>query len=106
MIRLRDDYTYTVKDFPTEWDGPVPDSQVTRRSTDGKWHAVNKDPGLSPYLVLRFEKGKGEWEIETLFFTLEKGTLWMGTSVEVEGEPGHSFSCDFRRTSADPESAG
>jgi hypothetical protein len=33
VIRLRDDYTFSVKDFPVEWSGPGPDSQVTRRST-------------------------------------------------------------------------
>ncbi|WP_411089554.1 hypothetical protein [Streptomyces sp. 061-3] len=100
VIRLRDDYTYTVKDFPVEWSGPGPDSQVTRRSTDGKWHAVNKDPGLTPYLVLKFEKEKDN---SFLPFYLENEKLRMDGSVPVPGEPGYSYSCDYKRTSADPE---
>lgn len=59
VIRLHDDYTYTVKDFPVEWDGPVPDAQLTRRSTDGAWHAVTKDHGLPPYLVLSADPDLG-----------------------------------------------
>ncbi|MEV4431132.1 hypothetical protein ACN9M0_29885 [Streptomyces sp. R-07] len=102
VIRLRDDYTYTVKDYPIEWNGPVRGEQVTRRSTDGKWHAVTKDPDRPPYLVLRFEKG-GVVETDTLVFTVDKGALRMGTTVEAHGDPEHTFSCRFKRTSTDPE---
>nr|WTB34594.1 hypothetical protein OG781_38465 [Streptomyces sp. NBC_00830] len=100
VIRLRDDYTFSVKDFPVEWSGPGPDSHVTRRSTDGKWHAVNKDPGLTPYLVLKFEKEKDN---SFLPFYLENGELWMSGSVPVYGEPDHSYPCQYKRTSADPD---
>ncbi|WP_405601326.1 hypothetical protein OG741_24710 [Streptomyces sp. NBC_01410] len=100
VIRLRDDYTFSVKDFPVAWDGPGADSQVTRRSTDGKWHAVNKDPGLTPYLVLKFEKEKDN---KFLPFYVENGELWMSGSVPVPGEPGQSYSCQYKRTSADPD---
>ncbi|MDX2853072.1 hypothetical protein PV342_32455 [Streptomyces sp. PA03-3a] len=100
VIRLRDDYTFSVKDFPVEWSGPGSDSKVTRRSTDGKWHAVNKDPGLTPYLVLGFEKGK---DPSFLSFYVENGELWMSGSVPEYGEPDSAYSCYYRRTSADPE---
>ncbi|MCX4585965.1 hypothetical protein [Streptomyces sp. NBC_01481] len=100
VIRLRDDYTFSVKDFPVAWDGPGPDSQVTRRSTDGKWHAVNKDPGLTPYLVLKFENEKDN---KLLPFYVENGELGMSGSVPVPGEPGQSYSCYYKRTSADPD---
>ncbi|MEV4975905.1 hypothetical protein [Streptomyces scopuliridis] len=100
VIRLRDDYTFSVKDFPVEWDGPGPDSQVTRRSTDGKWHAVNKDSGSTPYLVLKFENEKDN---KFLPFYLENGELWMSGSVPVYGEPDHSYPCQYKRTSVDPD---
>ncbi|WP_405853464.1 hypothetical protein OG361_12915 [Streptomyces sp. NBC_00090] len=100
VIRLRDDYTYSVKDFPVEWEGPGPDSKVTRRTTDGKWHAVNKDPGLTPYLVLNFENEKDH---KILPFYVENGELRMSRSVPVSGEPGHSYSCRYKRTSSDPD---
>ncbi|MEU3916742.1 hypothetical protein [Streptomyces sp. NPDC029004] len=99
VIRLRDDYTFSVKDFPVEWSGPGSDSKVTRRSDGGKWHAVNKDPGLTPYLVLNFENGKDN---EFLPFYVENGELWMSGSVPVYGEPDHAYSCYYKRTSADP----
>ncbi|GGY33732.1 hypothetical protein [Streptomyces tanashiensis] len=99
VVRLRDDYTFTAKDFPVAWDGPGPDSKVTRRSADGKWHAVNGDPGLSPYLILRFENRKDH---EFLPFTLEQGKLQMNGSVVADGGDPYAYPCHFRRTSADP----
>ncbi|TLQ43054.1 hypothetical protein [Streptomyces marianii] len=100
VIRLRDDYTFTANGVPVEWDGPVPDAKVTRSSADGKWHAVNKDPGLSPYLVLRFEDRK---DIKSLQFTLDHGRLQMDGSVEATGGDPYSYPCDYKRTSADPD---
>ncbi len=104
VVRLHDDYTFSVKDFPVEWEGPGPeDWKVTRRTTDGKWHAVNKDPGLTPYLVLKFDNGKDN---KLLPFYMEKGELRMSRSVPVPGEPGQSYPCRYKRTSADPEFGG
>ena len=104
VIRLRDDYTYSVKDLPFQWDGPGPDSPVIRRSNDGKWHGVNKDPGLPPYLVLRFERAEG-WEIKIFHFTVDKGNLRMNGSVEADGGDPYHFTCHYKRTSVDPEFA-
>ncbi|WP_426363733.1 hypothetical protein [Streptomyces sp. E-08] len=103
VIRLRDDYTFTGKDVPVAWDGPVPDAKVTRRSADGKWHAVNDDPGLPPYLVLRFDHRNDH---QTLSFTLVQGKLQMNGSVEADGGDPYSYPCHYRRTSADPEFGG
>ncbi|WP_411072734.1 hypothetical protein [Streptomyces sp. cmx-4-25] len=100
VIRLRDDYTFSGKDVPVAWDGPVPDAKVTRRSADGKWHAVNEDPGLPPYLVLRFN---GQNDHQLLPFTLEQGKLWMDGSVEADGGDPYSYPCSYRRTSTNPE---
>ncbi|WP_030694053.1 hypothetical protein [Streptomyces globisporus] len=100
VVRLRDDYTFSAKEFPVAWGGPGPDSKVTRRSAAGKWHAVNEDPGLPPYLVLRFDRQNDH---QFLPFTLEQGKLRMNWSVEADGGDPYSFSCDFRRTSADPD---
>ncbi|MEU1228759.1 hypothetical protein [Streptomyces sp. NPDC005828] len=100
VIRLRDDYTFTAKGLPVAWDGPGPDSKVTLRSADGKWHAVNKDPGLPPYLVLRFDRQNDH---EFLPFTLEQGKLQANESIEADGGDPYSFSCHYRRTSADPD---
>lgn len=100
VIRLRDDYTFSAKDYPVEWDGPVPDAKVTRISAGGKWHAVNKDPGLSPYLVLNFENRN---DSRFLTFTLEHGKLWMDGGVEAEGGDPYMYPCDYTRTSVDPE---
>ncbi|MEV8534320.1 hypothetical protein [Streptomyces sp. NPDC051211] len=102
VIRLRDDYGFSVKNFPIEWSGPGPDDdKVTRLTVDGKWHAVNKDPGLTPYLVLRFENRNDH---RSLAFYVENGELRMSGSVPAYGEPGESYSCTYKRTSADPES--
>lgn len=100
VIRLRDDYTFSAKGVPVAWDGPVPDAKVTRRSADGKWHAVNKDPGLPPYLVLRFDHQNDH---QLLPFTLEQGKLQMNGSVEADGGDPYSFSCRYKRTSVDPD---
>ncbi|GAA3481729.1 hypothetical protein GCM10018966_062600 [Streptomyces yanii] len=100
IVRLRDDYTFSSKDFPVEWDGPGPDSQVTRRSSDGKWHGVNKDPGLSPYLVLSF---KNHNDIQTLEFFLEHGELQMDGTVYAGGGDPYPYPCRYKRTSVDPE---
>ncbi|MFG2869646.1 hypothetical protein [Streptomyces sp. NPDC048338] len=100
MLRLRDDYTFSSKDFPVEWDGPGPDSQVTRRSSDGKWHGVNKDPGLSPYLVLRF---KNHNDIQILHFYVEHGELQMDGTVHAGGGDPYPYPCHYKRTSVDPE---
>lgn len=101
VVRLRDDYGFSVKNFPIEWAGPGPDDdKVTRLTVDGKWHAVNKDPGLTPYLVLRFENRNDH---SSLAFYVENGELRMSVSVPVVGEPGVSYSCAYKRTSADPD---
>ncbi|MEU3687604.1 hypothetical protein [Streptomyces narbonensis] len=101
VVRLRDDYGFSVKNFPIEWAGPGPDDdKVTRLTVDGKWHAVNKDPGLTPYLVLRFENRNDH---RSLAFYVENGELRMSVSVPVDGEPGVSYSCSYKRTSADPD---
>ncbi|MCZ0979539.1 hypothetical protein O1L60_11880 [Streptomyces diastatochromogenes] len=101
VLRLRDDYGFSGKDVPIAWDGPVPDAKVTRLSADGKWHAVNDDPGLPPYLVLRFD---GRNDHQTLSFTLVRGKLRMNGSVEADGGDPYSYPCHYTRTSADPES--
>ncbi|MFD5329156.1 hypothetical protein [Streptomyces sp. NPDC127092] len=98
VIRLRDDYTFSAKDVPVAWDGPVPDAKVTRLSLDGKWHAVNKDPGLTPYLVLGYEN-----EHKFLPFYLEHGELRMSGSVVADGGDPYTYPCHYRRTSADPD---
>ncbi|MEU0399806.1 hypothetical protein ABZ318_06080 [Streptomyces sp. NPDC006197] len=100
VIRLRDDYTFSGKDVPVAWDGPVPDAKVTRRSAEGKWHAVNEDPGLPPYLVLRFDHQNDH---QTLPFLLEQGELQMSGSVQADGGDPYSYPCRYRRTSADPD---
>ncbi|MFD8823063.1 hypothetical protein ACFV1C_11985 [Streptomyces sp. NPDC059605] len=100
MLRLRDDYTFSGKDVPVEWDGPVPDSKVTRRSADGKWHGVNKDPGLPPYLVLNF---KNHNDIQILHFFLEHGELRMDGTVHADGGDPYPYECRYKRASADPE---
>ncbi|MER5207884.1 hypothetical protein [Streptomyces sp. NPDC002825] len=100
VLRLRDDYTFSGKGVPVAWDGPIPDAKVTRRSADGKWHAVNEDPGLPPYLVLRFDHQNDH---QILSFTLEQGKLLMDGSVTADGGDPYSYSCDYRRTSADPD---
>ncbi|MEW2258176.1 hypothetical protein [Streptomyces sp. NPDC047869] len=97
---MRDDYTFSVKDFPLEWDGPVPDAQVTRRSVGGKWHAVNEDPGLPPYVMLSFENQK---DSKLLTFALDHGKLRMNGSVEANGGDPYAYPCHYRRTSADPD---
>ncbi|WP_251095621.1 hypothetical protein [Streptomyces sp. Caat 7-52] len=102
-VRLRDDYTFSSKDFPVQWDGPVPDAQVTRRSSDGKWHGVNKDPGLSPYLVLRFNNHN---DIQILDFYLEHGKLRMNGTVHADGGDPYPYPCHYKRTSVDPEAEG
>ncbi|MFE7469594.1 hypothetical protein ACFU98_00405 [Streptomyces sp. NPDC057575] len=99
-VRLRDDYTFSSKDFPVEWDGPGPDSQVTRRSSEGKWHGVNKDPGLPPYLVLRF---KNHNDIQILQFILKHGKLQMNGTVYADGGDPYPYPCHYKRTSVDPE---
>ncbi|MEV5972063.1 hypothetical protein [Streptomyces sp. NPDC051921] len=43
---------------------------MTRRSTEGRWHAVNKDPGLTPYLVLNCDS---HHDSAFLPFTSEQG---------------------------------
>ncbi|MFE9442534.1 hypothetical protein ACFYO2_26885 [Streptomyces sp. NPDC006602] len=100
VIRLRDDYAFSVKDYPIEWDGPVPDAKVTRISADGKWHAVSKDPGLPPYLVLNFENRN---DSRFLTFTLEQGKLRMDGSVQAGGGDPYIYPCHYKRTSVDPE---
>ncbi|MFF0739163.1 hypothetical protein ACFYVL_02075 [Streptomyces sp. NPDC004111] len=100
VVRLHDDYTFSSKDFPVEWDGPGPDSEVTRRSSDGKWHGVNKDPGLPPYLVLRF---KDHNDIQILRFIMEKGKLHMDGTVHADGGDPYPYPCHYTRTSTDPE---
>ncbi|MGW2179073.1 hypothetical protein ACWCXX_13460 [Streptomyces sp. NPDC001732] len=100
ILRLRDDYTFSSKDFPVQWDGPVPDAQVTRRSSDGKWHGVNKDPGLPPYLVLSF---KNHNDIQILHFFLEHGELQMDGTVHADGGDPYPYPCHYKRTSVDPE---
>lgn len=60
----------------------MPDAQVTRRSSVGKWHGVNKDPGLSPYLVLNF---KNHNDVQILQFFLEHGELQMDGTVYAGG---------------------
>ncbi|MFI6767067.1 hypothetical protein [Streptomyces sp. NPDC050355] len=100
IVRLRDDYTFSSKDFPVEWDGPVPDTQVTRRSSDGKWHGVNKDPGLPPYLALSF---KNHNDIQILQFFLEHGELQMDGTVRADGGDPYPYPCHYKRTSVDPE---
>lgn len=100
IIRLRDDYTFSSKDFPVQWDGPGPDSQVTRRSSDGKWHGVNNDPGLTPHLVLSF---KNHNDHQFLAFYLEHGKLWMDGTVHADGGDPYPYTCHYQRTSADPE---
>ncbi|MGW1000324.1 hypothetical protein [Streptomyces sp. NPDC002520] len=100
VVRLRDDYTFSANGFPVAWDGPEPGAKVTRRSGEGKWHAVNKDPGLPPYMVLRFDNRNDH---QFMPFTLERGKLQMNWSVEASGGDPYSFPCDFRRMSADPD---
>ncbi|MER5713129.1 hypothetical protein AB0B13_17715 [Streptomyces sp. NPDC042898] len=100
MLRLRDDYTFVSKDFPVQWDGPGPDSEVARRSSDGKWHGVNKDPGLSPYLVLRFNDYH---DVQFLHFYLEHGELRVDGTVYADGGDPYPYECHYRRTSVDPE---
>ncbi|WP_328907492.1 hypothetical protein OG230_33400 [Streptomyces sp. NBC_00234] len=100
MFRLRDDYTFSSRDFPVEWDGPVPDSQVTRRSSEGKWHGVNKDPGLPPYLVLNF---KNHNDIQILHFFLEHKELQIDGTVYAGGGDPYPYECHYKRTSVDPE---
>ncbi|MER5496511.1 MULTISPECIES: hypothetical protein [unclassified Streptomyces] len=102
-LRLRDDYTFSSEDFPVAWDGPGPDSKVTRRSSEGKWHGVNKDPGLPPYLVLRF---KNHNDIQILQFFLKRGKLLMDGTVNADGGDPYLYECDYRRTSTDPEARG
>ncbi|MFJ7069572.1 hypothetical protein [Streptomyces sp. NPDC101115] len=97
VIRLRDDYTFSAKDVPVEWDGPG--TEVTRRSLEGKWHAINKDPGLTPYLVLKYEN-----ENRIMPFFLEGGELWVSGDVQAGGGDPYIRSCEYRRTSPDPES--
>ena len=99
-LRLRDDYTFSSKDVPVQWDGPGPDSQVTRRSSVGKWHGVNQDPGLPPYLVLWF---KNENAPQFLDFYLERGKLRMDGTVYADGGDPYAFRCHYKRTSVDPE---
>ncbi|MFE4591783.1 hypothetical protein [Streptomyces laurentii] len=101
VFRLRDDYTFSAKDYPVEWDGPGPDSRLTRRSAGGKWHAVNEDPGLPPYLVLRFGKDPGA---EFLPFTVDNGKLRADGSVTAGGGDPYVYACHYTRTSTDPES--
>ncbi|MEU9036351.1 hypothetical protein AB0D45_15800 [Streptomyces sp. NPDC048352] len=100
VLRLRDDYTFSGKDFPVEWDGPGPDSQVTRRSSDGEWHGVNKDPGLPPYLVLAFDHHN---DIRILHFYTENGELRMDGTVYAGGGDPYAYRCHYRRSSVDPE---
>ncbi|MFJ2374634.1 hypothetical protein ACIOZL_17805 [Streptomyces sp. NPDC087769] len=100
MVRLRDDYTFSSRDFPVQWDGPVPDAQVTRRSSDGKWHGVNKDPGLPPYLVLNFTNHN---DIQILQFILEHGELQMDGTVYADGGDPYPYRCHYKRTSVDPD---
>lgn len=99
VMRLRDDYTFSLKDFPTDWDGPVPDSKLTRRTLDGEWHGVNDDPGLPPYLVLDFEH-----RAVFMHFYLERGKLMVNGDVEAGGGDPYHYRCHYERTSADPES--
>ncbi|MFF0478934.1 hypothetical protein [Streptomyces sp. NPDC004284] len=101
FVRLRDDYTFSAKDFPIAWNGPGPDSKVTRLSADGKWHAVNDDPGLPPYLILRFGNRNDR---ELLTFTLDQGKLRMNGTVTADGGDSYSYPCHFKRTSTDPGS--
>ncbi|GAA0274034.1 hypothetical protein GCM10010302_09570 [Streptomyces polychromogenes] len=100
MVRLRDDYTFSAQDFPVQWDGPGPDSQVTRRSSDGEWHGVNKDSGLPPYLVLSF---KNHNDIQILHFYVERGELRMDGTVYADGGDPYPYPCHYKRRSADPE---
>ncbi|MFD0374287.1 hypothetical protein [Streptomyces sp. NPDC127112] len=100
IFRLRDDYTFSSKDFPVQWDGPEPDSQVTRRSSAGEWHGVNKDPGLPPYLVLSFS---GHDDIQILHFFLEHGELRIDGTVHADGGDPYAYRCHYKRGSADPE---
>ncbi len=81
----------------------MPDAQVTRRSSDGKWHGVNKDPGLSPYLVLRFNNHN---DIQILDFYLEHGKLRMNGTVHADGGDPYPYPCHYKRTSVDPEAEG
>ncbi|KQX53065.1 MULTISPECIES: hypothetical protein [unclassified Streptomyces] len=99
VIRLRDDYTFSARDVPVAWDGPGPDSEVTRGSGDGEWHGVNKDPGLTPYLVLSFGDRN---DIQTLPFVLKQGELWMSGDIAADGGDPYILDCAYRRTSADP----
>ncbi|MEU3072888.1 hypothetical protein [Streptomyces laurentii] len=103
VFRLRDDYTFSAEDYPVEWDGPVPDAQLTRRSAGGTWHAVDKDAGLPPYLVLRFDDEPG---IESLPFTVDHGRLRADGSVTAGGGDPYVHACHYTRTSTDPESDG
>ncbi|MFI6650961.1 hypothetical protein ACIBI8_25575 [Streptomyces sp. NPDC050529] len=103
MLRLRDDYTFSSKEIPVQWDGPVPDSQVTRRSSDGIWHGVNKDPGLSPYLVLNFDHHN---DPQFLHFYLEDGKLQLDGTVYADGGDPYPYECHYKRTSADPGAGG
>lgn len=73
---------------------------MTRRSSDGKWHGVNKDPGLPPYLVLRF---KNHNDIQILSFYLEHGELQMDGTVHADGGDPYPYACHYKRTSVDPE---
>ncbi|MFF4579921.1 hypothetical protein [Streptomyces sp. NPDC001389] len=100
VVRLRDDYTFVSKDFPVQWDGPGPNSQVTRRSSDGKWHGVNEDPGLPPYLVLSF---RGHNDIQILHFYVEHGELRMDGTVHADGGDPYPYPCHYKRSSVDPE---
>ncbi|MFF4080060.1 hypothetical protein ACFYZN_11705 [Streptomyces sp. NPDC001777] len=99
VLRLRDDYTFTGKDVPVAWDGPVPDSKVTRRSSDGKWHGVNKDPSLPPYLVLSFRNHN---DIQILNFFLERGKLRMDGTIHADGGDPYPYECTYKRVSTDP----
>ncbi|MCX5390771.1 hypothetical protein [Streptomyces sp. NBC_00094] len=98
FIRLRDDYTFVAKDYPIEWGGPG--EQVKRTSAGGKWHAVINDPGLPPYVVLRFENRNGT---ELLTLTLEQGEMQMNGGVQADGGDPYVRSCHYKRSSIDPE---